>query len=762
MPEPMDEERRHNAEIHSSAFRGDNLEEATTSASNGKESSSGSEEPTVEKPSVTEQKPAQEEQQAEEPAQPSKLKHLWRKSGLDAQTLKMMFKGSIPPTVAIAVYQAPQVQQTYQTLGYLVAISSVLGFCIMPRGKFIQSMSLNVLAVCFAAAINLLALYCVTQARKHTTPAGQPPIGYNSSASAVCAIWLMFEIYVINCIRAARPQFQFPMIINSIFVIVSLTYGTQFPDMSYAISFMKRLLEAFLTGFALATAAHFFIFPFSSRMVVFKELTGYIQLMSGILQTQTAYMATLETYDPLEPKAEADAEDGAHGRKHSKKSKDIPKPIPYMWATAPAIKMRELMGKLLELHTKLHGDVTPAKREIAIGKLESHDLTELWKLTRSIFLPVLGLASMMNILERQAELLGWKSGLKPSKEEDEDRHQHVNMVHQSMKFLHKPFAQMTVTLGGGFQHVLLVLELVPSPKKSKQQDEESNGDRSPAPGEAGFAEAYKDKVEEFYGSKKKSLEDFCAECGIDLPEDFWDSSFVHPKALSMEEEHAYELHQRQLFFVLYLEYLLWRAGKALLALILFVDKRKQEGAFKKSKLIFPGSKTLYKWLRATFGREDFSQEDSFTADMDTGGSESLALGENWRKTRDPEHMPPRNGVEKFGEALRGIPKFFRSDASAFGFRVVAATMTLGVVCYLHASQTFFLDNRLLWAMIMTAISMNRCVECDHIVLCLCLTFDRTAGQSVFNFVLRVFGTAVASMSLKIAIIANSLFANISQ
>jgi hypothetical protein len=55
-----------------------------------------------------------------------------------------------------------------------------------------------------------------------------------------------------------------------------MSYGPTFPSMTYAISFAKRLIEAFLTGFGLATATHFFIFPLSSRTVVFKEMTGYL------------------------------------------------------------------------------------------------------------------------------------------------------------------------------------------------------------------------------------------------------------------------------------------------------------------------------------------------------------------------------------------------------------------------------------------------------------------------------------------------------
>lgn len=144
----------------------------------------------------------------------------------------------------------------------------------VPRGKFIQTMTLNVLGICLAAAVNLLALFCVVKAREHTAvpipPSATPQqaaaaaSAYNSSASAVCALWMIVQVYIINFVRAARPQYQFPCILASIFTIVSLSYGVIFPNMSAAISFMERLLEAFLTGFALATAVHIFVFPTSS------------------------------------------------------------------------------------------------------------------------------------------------------------------------------------------------------------------------------------------------------------------------------------------------------------------------------------------------------------------------------------------------------------------------------------------------------------------------------------------------------------------
>lgn len=241
---------------------------------------------------------------------------------------------------------------------------------------------------------------------------------------------------------------------------------------------------------------------------------------------------------------------------------------------------------------------------------------------RLVFLPVMGLASMINLVERWADVAGWKKD-DVSEEEDKNRHFQLDNMHFLMKNLHGPFSSMTDTLDEAFQHVLLTLEFVKPDKKKKQLDEESKGDESHKPGTSGFTEAYKQKVDEFYTSKQKTLEEWCHQHGIELPPDFFEASFVRQEKITEEAARTRDRHQKQLFFTLYLEYLLWRVGKSLLDLVLFVDKRKQEGAFNKSKVIFPGSKTIYKWLRSVFGKEDLSEEDSYTADLDSGGGQSM-------------------------------------------------------------------------------------------------------------------------------------------
>ena len=106
-----------------------------------------------------------------------------------------------------------------------------------------------------------------------------------------------------------------------------------------------------------------------------------------------------------EEREQAAAAAKSGGKKKAKKSGEVPGPL----ATPALLKMKEVLGKLMELHTKLHGDITPAKREFAFGKLESHDLTEIWKLLRMVFVPVMGLTASISLINRTAAEDHWVS-----------------------------------------------------------------------------------------------------------------------------------------------------------------------------------------------------------------------------------------------------------------------------------------------------------------------------------------------------------------
>lgn len=223
-----------------------------------------------------------------------------------------------------------------------------------------------------------------------------------------------------------------------------------------------------------------------------------------------------------------------------------------------------------------------------------------------------------------------------------------------------------------------------------------------------------------------TLKEWCEERGISDPDKYFGLASMSEETWTDNSTAAPSILRKQLFLMLYLEYLLLRIGNNVLDLILYADSVRQEGRLKKSKLLFPGRKTLVKWAKAIFGKEDMSQDDHLMNDMNVAASEALYLGQGFGRKPDPEHLPPTTIWEKIGDGIRVIPNFFRSDSSAFGLRVAAATMSVAIVDYLQVSQQFFITQRLLWSMIMIAISMSR-----------------TAGQSTMNFLLRVAGTFVA-------------------
>jgi hypothetical protein len=225
------------------------------------------------------------------------IKRIWTKLALDVPTVLMMGKAALPPTIAMSMYQATAVSEIYTTLGYLVAIISILGFCIMPRAKFIQTMAMNVLGTCVGSAVAMLMLWSAVKAREHTTKPGERPERYNSSQSAVLGVWLFFQIYAVNTVKAKFPQLAFPTIIYAIQVNVAATNGFLFRTTDQCEAFIARLLEAFLTGLALATGVSLFIIPVTCRKVVMKEITGYISLLRGALGAHKTYIHSLEDSD---------------------------------------------------------------------------------------------------------------------------------------------------------------------------------------------------------------------------------------------------------------------------------------------------------------------------------------------------------------------------------------------------------------------------------------------------------------------------------
>jgi hypothetical protein len=128
------------------------------------------------------------------------------------------------------------------------------------------------------------------------------------------------------------------------------------------------------------------------------------------------------------------------------------------------------------------------------------------------------------------------------------------------------------------------------------------------------------------------------------------------------------------------------------------------------------------------GHEDTSI-DSESPDSLEAGSNTIYMGKGFDPKKDPEHLPPQTAWQRFGDGIRVIPHFLGSTESAFGFRVACATLTIGIVAFLESTHTFFMEQRLVWAMIIIAIGMTM-----------------TSGQSIFGFFGRIAGTTLSMAS----------------
>ena len=117
----------------------------------------------------------------------------------------------------------------------------------------------------------------------------------------------------------------------------------------------------------------------------------------------------------------------------------------------------------------------------------------------------------------------------------------------------------------------------------------------------------------------------------------------------------------------------------------------------KSRFIWPGERRLRKWV-LSIGKEDTSIDNESPDSMENG-NRNIYMGSGFNPIKDPEHLPASTVLQHLGNGIRAIPHFLGSTESAFGFRVACATLTVGIVAFLKDTQAFFIEQRLVWAMI---------------------------------------------------------------
>ncbi|KAL2280846.1 hypothetical protein FJTKL_12162 [Diaporthe vaccinii] len=682
----------------------------------------------------------EEEAPEEKPKSPGFVEKIMQKLGLNDVLLKSMFKGSVAPVIGLAIYQAPSVMRQLTTLGYLVGVITVLALAVLPRGKFIQNMILNCLATAVGCAMAMLINYTGVRARLNTSDLremaafiqanGYAP--YNSSQSAVCGVWLFFQIWLSNVIRAKYPAFNVPVIIYSIVVNISCTFGPEFPTLAVAEAFIQRLLTAIFMGLAIATAVSLIVFPVSSRQVVAKQMAGVLGLFKKSIVLEKQYLQGLEKEDMFALEiTETSAGRSEPERKGGKKDKG-PK---LTKEQNNALALRGTIGAIRELMGKIYGDMKFAKRDIAWGHLSAKDFGEMFNLIRMCVIPMTGIGTIMDIFQRVGRERGWDGdgpgdgGLfqrfQPIGKEESQR-----IWNDIMKQLHEPFEILSEAITQGIDHAGVLLKLFPQPKAQKKAAAQNAGTDADVeasggefrPGQVGFSSVINAKIETFNSRKGEILRLWAKDKGLCSDGNF--ENWTQDSTRFFEKRRN---DQAQLYVILYLEKLMQATGEAVQDLVAFAEAKAEDGTMSKKRLIFPSGRRLRKWFLGIFSNEDSTAEDS--PDIMETGTNVVYLGQGWMNKKDPEHLPAANAWERFGNGVRRFSRFFGSPESIFGFRVACATMTIGIIAFLESSQRFFIQQRLVWAMIIIAIGMSQ-----------------TSGQSTFGFLLRIGGTFIAMVN----------------
>ncbi|KAJ5375976.1 hypothetical protein N7509_012862 [Penicillium cosmopolitanum] len=602
---------------------------------------------------------------------------LWEYLDLDSHSFLMMLKGALAPTITIAIYQSTAISNITTTIGYLSALISVLSQGLMPRAKFMKIMFFDLLSTCVSASICCLAVFCAVKARQHNIPPDASEAvrnGFSSDACAVSAIWLIFMIWAANSLRALKPmELQDPMVAFSIFASVTVTRAGMFTSLSEGLD----------------------------RGNVFQDMKRYVAAVEGVLDAQIAFDdggATGGIFGRgfLRRARTAMGRDGEE--EESESDTDLQSSIKDLQVS---------MAKLNAVHNTLHADLFYSKDEIAWGKLSADDLSGIASLFRSLLLPLAGMSMMPEILER----LGIETG----------------DILRVVETHHARLVEAADLVRCGLAHFLFALELISAKhldrlKKTHlvryHHDEEARGE-SLNPGDQDFTSRFENQLHVYY-SRRKDLPE--ALTSLEAFSEKYDRD-AHGGGRGHDGVAADPPICQEFFLILYMAHLQDDLLTATMKLVNFADSKVVDGTMTRGRLIFPRQKSIRDWLSLSHGKDSQSLPESRRSSVDPAD-----INRTERDTRfpDPEHLPPENIWEKGSAILRVISHALKSDESTFGFRVAAASFSVGILAYLHQTQDFFIRQRCIWAMIVIVIGMNP-----------------TSGQTMFGFVARIVATVIS-------------------
>lgn len=272
-----------------------------------------------------------------------------------------------------------------------------------------------------------------------------------------------------------------------------------------------------MTGIAISTAISLLFNPTNCRQIVFKDIEDYINQLRALSESERKYMVSMELQNPFKNHEEAD---------------DVLTKVQALQAT----------------HGKMFADMGAAKKEIAYGKLLPSDLSEIQRILRRVYLPSVGISSIISIFSRLSGQHGWEKG--ENDVETASEHKLSLEYMDVMKMLDGHMARLRTVLGEAFDHVLYQLQLNGWKHiRDRLRSEEQDTDKSPQAGDENFAAHLEHEIDVFYAARVGVLRTWCLHHEINLSAESFESDFMW---ITNSGDTLFGTPiQRQLFIVLY-------------------------------------------------------------------------------------------------------------------------------------------------------------------------------------------------------------------
>lgn len=598
-------------------------------------------------------------------------------------------------------------------------ILTVLELPSPPRVQFLRSMLVTCVLNMVIAGLCLLAGFCGTQARYHTTPSGGDLSAYNGSAAAVTGVWMVFTVWVswfhvqiviptlisrqlIQTWRGYHPQYAPSAAICSIFAEVTIGIGAQLTTMTEYTQLVTQMLEMFFLAHGFVTAANLLFFPITSRAASLNNIKSYLCIAGDVLMAEAACVRSLESTQPRARHSHENS-DPEHGESPS--PGDSP----------DQILLTKLIASISHLHGTLRSSISFAKKDTGWSTISGDDFVFIEESFRKLVVTLRGMASLMPIFENLCNGMGWNTSVSfdgagtdsyGSQNRDGEKHDENNRLEWLAVFsdMQGPVDEITHIMLEGLQHVSICLSLQEraiSPPEAANRNRKSDPDPEPtsdfSPGSASFIPHLRRKLDGFHETRGAAFPKWKNRNDGHKMEE---NDNLWPQ-LHMGGNH--DTRMEQMFVVLFLQHLFHHVAEIVFELADFADGKNPYT--RKKYLVHPTSHRLWKLFRQ-LDKEDGSQEDrenDHTQASPTIGADLARVVS--RRSVKRTRRSWKGLLHPLFSSISRVSKVIGSRESLFGFRVAMAVMSVIIVGLLEPSQTWFYDQRGLWALVFIPYSM---------------------------------------------------------